>query len=455
MLTILLLLSVAAVLWKDAHPSWKQWQKRYNMQPGVAAVPIQIRALVPTRSNQPELCVTCHVGIEDISASHPAQVMGCVVCHGGESLALDKDRAHSTMRGGRNPSDLSVAVQSCGQPDCHAGYADPERNHVDRVLKSIQATYAGGIAHVRFAFGVQKTPQAYFGTHAIVDASRPLPAKALPGLEPIPDPSGSTNEKFMSCVRGGCHLRTLPGNLRPYQYRSLGCAACHYLYADDGLYRGTDTTVPHNRPGHGIAHRFTAAIPFAQCNHCHNRGNYSLQTMTFDWREDLPPALRPLSEQTNPAHRRLIEYYQPIGEFTRCEYELDCVDCHTAEETMGNGHIYGSKKDVRYIQCQTCHGTKETKPATREILEENELAMRRGRMNGHPDFLKVGDYAIVTSRGEVLWSVKEIAKNQFVQIGKATGKIYPVPLVSGSQCKQDGREQASDYCHRCHSVSRY
>ncbi len=452
-----LLAAMFAASWKEAHRPWREWQARYNAQGGAAPMPLQIRVLIPAQSGKPELCVTCHVGIEEISAAHPAQSFGCVVCHGGEPLALDKDRAHAAMRGGRNPSDLSVAAQSCGQPNCHGGYADEEQNHVDRVLKSIQATYAGGIAHVRFAFGEQETPGARLGVRAISDATRPLPAKALPalgGFAASAASSGAIDGKFLSCLSGGCHLWTTPRNPQPYASRGSGCAACHYVYAVDGLYRGRDATIPHDQSGHGITHRLTTAMPFSQCNHCHNRGNYSLQTMSFDLRDDLPPFGRPISAQVPPEGRRLVEYYQPIGQFTKCEYELDCVDCHTAQEAMGNGHIYGSKKDVRYVQCETCHGTLRAKPATAAIRDANELAMRRARMNGHADFIGVGDRVIQTAQGELLWNIKEVAPDKFVQIAKISGRLYPVPLVMGSKCRQDGRTPESDYCHKCHSAAR-
>ena len=451
-----LLVAVGAMVWNEAHPAWREWQARYNAQPNVTPVPIEIRALVPTQTGKPELCVTCHVGIEDISPSHPAQAFGCIVCHGGDPLSLDQDRAHATMRGGRNPSDLSVAAQSCGQANCHGGYADEEQNHVDRVLKSVQATYAGGIAYVRYAFGAQNSPVAQFGIHAVSDSSQTLPSKALLVLARFPtNPgSGTIDAEIASCMNGGCHLWTVPSKPQAYAYRSSGCAACHYVYADDGLYRGQDPTIPHNEPGHGVAHRLTTALPFSQCDHCHNRGNYSLKTMTFDLRDDLPPVARPLSAQMPPEGRRLIEYYQPIGEFTKCEYALNCMDCHTAQEAMGDGHIYGSKKDAQYIQCQTCHGTPTTKPQTAVIRDANELVMRRARINGHPEFLKVGDQVIATERGELLWSIKQIAPNKFVQLDKVTGQIYDVPLVMGSKCTQDGKTQTSDYCHECHSVAR-
>ncbi len=450
-----LLLAVFATFWRESNQPWQSWIARYNAEPNVTPVPIEIRALVPTQTGKPELCVTCHVGIENISASHPAQTFGCVACHGGDPLALDADRAHATMRGGRNPSDLSVAAQSCGQPQCHGGYADEEQNHVDRVLKSVQATYAGGIAAVLYAYGAQSSPTAQFGIHAVSDTSSSLPPKALAALlqfAPITNTFGSTFQQ--NCLVGGCHLSTPPKQPTAYYYRSTGCAACHYLYTDDGLYRGNDPTIPRDQPGHGAFHQLTTAIPYAQCDHCHNRGNYSLKQMAFLPRDDLPPVAAPIPTTMPPDGRQLKEYYQPLAEFTKCEVELNCVDCHTPQEAMGSGHIYGSKKDAQYIQCQTCHGTLTTTPQVAAIQDANELAMRQARINGHADFLKVGDQVIETARAELLWSIKQIAPNKFVQLDKVTGQIYNVPLVKGSQCKQDGATQTSDYCHQCHAVVR-
>src|SRR5512143_3808601 len=71
-------------------------------------------ALTPTLTGQTEYCLTCHSDLPQISASHPVKTFGCVICHGGEPLALNADLAHSTMRGGANPSDLLVVEQSCG-----------------------------------------------------------------------------------------------------------------------------------------------------------------------------------------------------------------------------------------------------------------------------------------------------------------------------------------------------
>lgn len=440
--------------WREGNQPWQEWQARYYASPGATPAPVAVRALYPTATGQPELCLTCHAGIEDISPSHPAEAMGCVVCHGGQPLALDAGRAHAGMRGGGNPADLSVAEASCGQKDCHGGYADEERNHVARVLRSLQATYAGGIAAVRHTFGAQPDKTARYATRAVAGGAPPLPAKALAGFDELPS-SGAVDAKLKAgCLDTGCHLWSKPVAEQPYYYRSTGCAACHYLYADDGLYRGADVTVDANEPGHGAAHKLTTAIPFAQCNHCHNRGTYSLKQMAFLPREDLPPKAAPLSPHVPEEGRRLVEYYQPIGSFSRCEVELNCVDCHTSGEVMGDGHLYGAKEDVQYVECRTCHGTPAAEPKVARLADAEDLALRQARLAGQEGFIGVGDSVIETERGERLWSVKQTAPGRFVQINKVSGKIYDVPLVKGSACTQEGEEQSSAYCHDCHAVAR-
>ncbi|HEX9676262.1 MAG TPA: hypothetical protein VGA07_09800, partial [Anaerolineales bacterium] len=76
-----------------------------------SAAPI---ALVPSLTGEPEYCLTCHNGIEEISAAHPTEAFGCVRCHGGQPLALDAETAHAGLLGGRNPSDFAVVEAACG-----------------------------------------------------------------------------------------------------------------------------------------------------------------------------------------------------------------------------------------------------------------------------------------------------------------------------------------------------
>lgn len=467
---LFLFLAMGVAIWRADQAEWRRWQRRFNAAHPDQAVPIAPRILTPTLTGEPELCTTCHLGLAEISPSHPVDAFGCVVCHGGNGLALDRDRAHAGLLGGRNPSDFSVVTQTCGRSGCHSGYdrEHADQNQVDRVLRSLQATYAGGIALLRFTFGAQPDQTARYGVVPARDPNpppgwvselAPLPVSTADDLSPELAAQGVTvsnhpiDTRFrQSCLEGGCHLSE-PATPQPYRYRSTGCAACHYLYADDGLYQGDDPTIPRDEPGHGRRHQLTTAIPFYQCNHCHNRGNYSLRTMTFTLRPDLPPVAEPLSPFLSRQQRRLAEYYQPIGQFTLCEWELDCVDCHTSDEAMGNGHIAGRIADSQVVECRTCHGTLTEPPATAPITDPDERAMRQARLNGHGT-LQVGDRVVVTRRGEKLWAVKEVAPGRFVETLKVSGEELEVPLVYGSACQQQPDQQASRYCHACHAYPR-
>jgi hypothetical protein len=187
-------------------------------------------------------------------------------------------------------------------------------------------------------------------------------------------------------------------------------------------------------------HKLTTAIPYTQCNTCHNRGNYDLAKMQFEPRNDQPSD-------------RLHDYYQPIAQFTRCEWILDCADCHTRHEAMGDGNLYSSKSDIRYIQCRTCHGTLDELPLTRTIQSPDDLALRMAFVNPVID-LKVGDTILVTDKGEPLWNIRPLPDGTYEQFGKATGERFIFRPVKGSGCQQKPDQQESQYCHECHSVQR-
>ena len=82
--SLLLLLAVLAAGWLEARR-------------------VQPVALTPTLTGEAEYCLSCHADLPEISPSHPVETFGCVLCHGGERLALDADLAHSTIARGTQP----------------------------------------------------------------------------------------------------------------------------------------------------------------------------------------------------------------------------------------------------------------------------------------------------------------------------------------------------------------
>jgi hypothetical protein len=380
-------------------------------------------ALLPTLTGEVEYCLTCHSDLPEISAAHPIETFGCVRCHGGERMALEADLAHSSMRGGKNPSDLTVVEESCGGSDCHSGMPEDHRDHIQRVQTSIQATYAGAIAQIRYTFGAQPDLIARYGIKA-VQAYQTGNQSALPFLlafDPTQENSLGVLAFAENCLT--CHLYASPPSGTQYN-RFTGCAACH---------------TPTSGAGQGQSiHKLSTSIPYTQCNTCHNRGNYDLRSMTFNERTDHP-------------EDRLNDYYQPIAQFTRCEWTLDCIDCHTRLEAMGDGNLYSHKKEIQYIQCRTCHGTLDELPDTYLIQDPNDLALRLAFLNPIID-LKVGDTVLVTSKGEPLWNIRQLPDGNFEMFGKATGARFTFRPVKGTACEQKVDQQESRYCHECHAV---
>lgn len=391
--------------------------------------------LTPTLTGKPEYCLTCHADLPEISPSHPVETFGCVTCHGGERLVLDKDLAHSSMRGGANPSDLSVVEASCGGSNCHSGSEADDRHHIQRVTTSIQATYAGAIANIRFTFGAQTDLSPHYGIHAVSDDKTQTGIQSLLAFDPFSESNPNIQKFGEECLT--CHINATPREGDAYA-RQTGCAACH-----------TPLRLPSNsenlggvsrRDEGGGVHALTTAIPYTQCNTCHNRGNYNLRTMTFD-------------ERTDHSTIRLYDYYQPIAQFTKCEYTLDCIDCHTRSEAMGDGDIHADQKSIEYVQCKTCHGTPTELPLTKTLTDPNDLAFRLAFLNPVID-LKLGDTILVTEKGEPLWNIRVLPDGTYEMYGKATRQYFTFRPVIGSGCTQTGKDQSSSYCHECHAVER-
>jgi hypothetical protein len=388
-------------------------------------------ALIPTLTGQVEYCLTCHSDIPQISNSHPVQTFGCVICHGGERLALNANLAHSTMRGGKNPSDFSVVQASCGGTNCHSGTAESYSNHIQRATTSIQATYAGAIAIIRYTYGAQSSLAALFGVTAVQDD---LSTSGITSLQRF-DPASESNLELQlfgqNCLT--CHLYAQPVQTGGRYDHFTGCAACHTPTQSTSL-TSVDTATATQ------VHKLTTAISYTQCDTCHNRGNYDLRTMTFQPRTDQPSD-------------RLHDFYQPIAQFTKCEYTLDCIDCHTRTEAMGDGSLYSSKLDIQYIRCNTCHGTPTVLPQTRTLTDPNDLAFRLAQLNPVVS-LQPGEPILVTDKGEPLWNTRRLPDGTYQLVGKATGQVFSFKPVMGSACTQNGIDQSSAYCHTCHSVQR-
>ncbi|HID55043.1 TPA: hypothetical protein EYP37_00825 [Candidatus Poribacteria bacterium] len=133
-LSVLMVVSAAAAWLKEELKPWKRYQSRYHQTIRAQLKEGELRISRPERSplegkiemvaggrkliiqfrnekGESERCLTCHLGLEEISPNHPVERAGCVACHGGDRLALEVKAAHKGL--------VRSDEKSCGGSSCH------------------------------------------------------------------------------------------------------------------------------------------------------------------------------------------------------------------------------------------------------------------------------------------------------------------------------------------------
>lgn len=451
-------------LWNPERIAWQDWQEKY-FQAQIGELSGQLAQTGnPTKkeelsqkiselmqrkpsiinlqlpNGQIERCQTCHLGIEEISPSHTLESVGCTVCHGGNPLSLDQETAHAGMYGSGHPGRLDVSRLSCGgsNSECHTGHSNPLDNQVDLVAQSLMASKGSELSMARYMQGLDKSPR--------ILVTQGHTAEQLPA----PLSGGKLEKNFQQNCLTQCHLSQ--GQLVDQASKANGCETCHVLTDWTHTYQGKDITIPRNEVGHGLTHQITTQIPYTQCNQCHNQGMPDLFKMEFSSRSDLKAVKGTSHADLENLEIRKQTVYQPGFVYTQCEVELDCIDCHSRQEVMGDGHTYASEYDALKVQCRDCHGTKSDLPAPYTVNSPEDLAFQQTRINPVFPSLKLGSEILLTSKKEELPYVREEQGKWFLY-RKLNGKKYEIPLVINSACEQKPDQQSSNDCHKCHDVS--
>jgi len=425
--------------------------------------PLRIKEIRPALTGKIERCLTCHEGIEEISPSHPVDSFGCVTCHGGDGLGVTAEVAHRGLIGGRNPSDLAVVDQTCGKPggQCHSDRKLDSQNSVDRVRKSIMATMSGVIASLRYSWDAQPLADALYASVGVKGPIRgggqatllPVPLMNLAQGVPLRDQMGQPLiisgqqaddhwRKF--CAR--CHLWSARQD--GPSARSSGCAACHALYGEKATYEGFDPTLPRNKPGYARQHRLTTAIPVDQCLRCHNRsGRIGLSYVGLQEADGYGTpykAGRPYLEKLSG--ERDVRHLVPDVHF---EKGLACIDCHTGNEVMGDGHIYSHMRNQVEIRCVDCHGSQGQPPRTKILNPGDEAALWTAKVLKMPEM--IGEEVGITERGTPVLNLRKEG-DKFILRSKLTKADHPCPTIENDlNHRIPGHGPSRMECSACHS----
>ncbi|MFQ5926451.1 MAG: c-type cytochrome [Terriglobia bacterium] len=279
-----------------------------------------------------------------MGAGHEGRL--CVVCHEGNPDAVTKQEAHKGVF--PNPGSLWVVSVGKGCGKCHSNRnalvsvqalalpepvggallevestsTDPSgasgRNHVYRMQRGLMATEFGKASHTLMSNGVVPKGDYVYSDYHLGDPDGPVPTvgsetykkwirKALEtgaikrvershsiptfdqGMELWNDEVKAAFSDYYRKECGRCHVWG-EGRRKRGDLRAGGCAACHVLYTNDGVYEGNDPTIPKTTGTHPMKHEITIKIPATQCNHCHTRGKRIGTTFVgafeFDYKTD-------------------------------------------------------------------------------------------------------------------------------------------------------------------------
>ncbi len=379
--------------------------------------------LTPTE----EKCKKCH-NLSSPSPSHSGLL--CTDCHGGDPKTLNKELAHKFMLG-KNPSSPKFWDQTCGR--CHF-------YQLERVKSSLMYSNIGIINKIFSSWEFRNRKKFLYGTF---DGVRFLSNGEIRHIKSIKDVSHISADLYRKfCSR--CHI----GYAEYKKYRGVhgsGCAACHFPYNEYGVYRGKDKAI-FNKWSYSEYHKII--LPSSkQCLHCHNRSaRIGLSYIGLcELNNSMVPTLNGLPGPEMISSGRSIVF---VKEDVHFKAGMECIDCHTSREVMGDGYVYSSKEEQVEIKCFDCHGTGYTYPKKEKILRENHPAVLESKY--YSIQLKVGTEVVLTSKNRPFSNVF-FKNNKVVLIGKLSGKLHEVPIITNTKEHTIyGHKRLS--CSCCHSL---
>ncbi len=350
--------------------------------------------LFVTSSGSVDMCLSCHKD-EKLDPAHDAAIIGCSPCHLGNPLAVTKERGHEGMV--LNPGDLRLVEKTCSVEGCHP--AD-----VHKVKNSLMATNRGIIGTLLYYWGESDSQNTEITVEELLKSGK-----------------NSLALDYFRKLCATCHLwkqkNDLPGTPDFFNEKGGGCSACHYYIPGKG---GVDEIlVSDNKPAAKSTDKkihplITKKVHSVNCVRCHNRsGRIGISYMGIFESEGYgtPYEEGHLNSKQLPGSR----FYLDIADDVHHEKGMECIDCHTRNEIMGDGTSYAHYEDQVEISCQVCHGDS---PGT-------------------------------TRKNNRLTNI-ESDNDKVILVGKVDDKVHPVKTAKKGVCDFAPHKRVS--CEACHST---
>jgi len=429
------LLSVVGVFFRGADwsltPSAMPWQRAagrssglvvHGLGPWLAPLPeAALAAGVPAPLGRPEGCLLCHTGVRGLSRSHSAEAVGCASCHAGNPFSYDKDTAHAGLV--LVPGNLSSAERACGAPGCHP-------SQVERVPRSLMATMAGIVSVDRAVWSGR------------VDGSPPSDTRSLH----VTSLGRTGADSHLRQLCASCHLGAEKAALGPNgeDARGGGCLACHLRYGAESLSELTRYRRDPARPP-GVHPDVTIAFERASCFGCHSRSG-RISTNYEGWHE---------VEGGGRPTRRLADgrtfTFVAADVHSRA---MDCIDCHTAREVMGDGELRLRAHQAVRVTCEDCHRPRlagaadpippASVPVDRLDAESRRIAELSGRNRPGERFVATADGA------DPLLNTSLDERGGVWLVGKSSRERLPMKPAAPACTALAGHARLS--CIGCHAA---
>lgn len=370
-------------------------------------------------------CAACHRNLEPVSATHPE----CVSCHGGDPIATEEKASHRGMFGPKNPADPKFWKETCGK--CHP-------YQLERVRANLMYTNTGMIKNAQATW--EGTDGNLYATRAeAVHAAdgEPLELNSVTQLDNL---SGELYRKTCSL----CHIGVDSNRVWSGSHAS-GCAACHFPYNDNATYQGEDQTVKGKWP-HSASHTMATLPDNKVCVRCHNRsGRIAFAYEGFnDGNNGLVP-----TDNGGPGPKIVsgVRNVTRIQADIHHEKGLECIDCHTSRDVMGDGYAYQNMYQQTEITCEDCHGSATERPRVEPISRENDEGLRESAH--YPRRMQQGDAMVLTAKGRKYSNVFLEDGKVWLQ-GKRSGKLHESKVITQTpEHTIKGHERME--CYSCHS----
>ncbi|MCP3891489.1 MAG: amino acid ABC transporter substrate-binding protein [Desulfobulbaceae bacterium] len=352
--------------------------------------------LYVTSSGSVDMCLSCHED-EKLDPAHDTKVIGCAPCHLGDPLAVTKEEGHKGIV--INPGDLRHVEKTCSVEGCH-----PTDLH--KVKNSLMATNRGILGTLLYYWGETDSQNTDLTVEALLESGE-----------------SSLALDYYRKLCATCHLwkqkNDMPGLPEFFNEKGGGCSACHYhlpgkssdwvLVSDN-----EDGEVESEESDKKVHPWITKKVSSGHCVRCHNRsGRIGISYMGIFESEGYGTPFE--SGAMNAKQLPGARFYLEIADDIHHKKGMECIDCHTRNEIMGDGTSYAHYEEQLEISCLVCHSER----------------------------------AGITTKGDALTNFEK-DKQQMLLVGKVDDSIHPVHLPKQGVCDFPAHKRVT--CEACHST---